>query len=184
MRKTLLIVCVSMFLGAFLSPSSLAQYQVNFLLGDKMLDKGDWEPVEDQAEFGVAATIGSEDRPVQFALDLLGSWDEANYFGVDVEGSTSELAVGVRKIWGKRKAKPFFGGGLAFVNGEFKAFDLSDDDTALGLWVNGGVFWRLGRRFNIGLDVRVSRAEVEVFGVDIEAGGEHVALILGFGKAQ
>jgi hypothetical protein len=172
------------FLVAFPTSQSLAQYQVNFLLGQKMLDEGDWEPLEEQSEFGVAATFGNENWPVQVAVDLLGSTDDGDFEGLDVEASTAEFAVGVRKIWNKNKAKPFFGGGLAFVNAELEIEGVSVDDDAVGAWVNGGVFWRLGSRFNLGVDVRVSRAEVSAFGVDVEAGGEHIALILGFGKAQ
>jgi len=43
------------------------------------------------------------------------------------------------------------------------------------------LFWRLGKRFNIGLDVRYSKAEITLFNVDVDAGGTHAGLLLGWG---
>ena len=184
MRRVLPMAVFATFLMALSIAPGLAQYEINFILGQKMLEEDDWAPVEDQGEFGVAASIGGEDWPVLLALDLLVSATEETVLGFDVDGSTSELAVGIRKIWHPGKARPFVGGGLAFINGEVEAFGVSEDDNATGYWVNGGVFWRLGARFNIGVDVRISRGEVELFGFDAEAGGEHIGLILGFGKPK
>jgi hypothetical protein len=44
------------------------------------------------------------------------------------------------------------------------------------------VFWRLGRRFNIGIEARVTRGEITIGPFDVEAGGEHFGLLLGFGS--
>jgi hypothetical protein len=156
---------------------------VNFVLGLKMLDEDDWAPVEDQGELGALISWGKEGWPVHIAIDILGTsaTEENLFFLADVEGSTFELDVGVRKVWGKNIVRPFLGGGIALITAEFEAFGISDDDNAVGGWIDGGVFWRLGERFNIGFEVRVSRAEVTIFGVDAEAGGEHFGLILGFG---
>jgi hypothetical protein len=53
--------------------------------------------------------------------------------------------------------------------------------SALGLWIGGGIYWRLGSRFNIGLAARYSSASVELFGVDVEAGGPMYGMLLGWG---
>jgi len=59
---------------------------------------------------------------------------------------------------------------------------VSASDTATGVWLDGGAFWRPGKHFNIGVEARVSRATTEpVTGVGMEAGGFHLAMILGFG---
>jgi hypothetical protein len=182
---------VVILIAGFVLPSQAQiEYEVNFVLGQKMLDEDDWKDpgtgadLSDQPEFGVCSTFGKEGWPVQIALDLTASVDDVTLGGIEVEGSTSELAAGIRKIWKKNKARPFFGGGLAMVNGEFDIGGFSFDDDAVGYWIDGGVFWRLGRRFNLGIEARFSRAEITLFGVDGEAGGEHIGLILGFGKAS
>jgi len=186
MQRIAGIVVGSLLLLAVTASPGLAgmDYQVNFLLGQKMLEKDDWAPLEDQAEFGVSSTFGGPEWPVHIALDLLGSADDTNDFGATVDASTSEFDVGIRKIWGKNKVMPFVGGGAAFVTGRLEVLGISVDDSSLGAWIDGGVFWRLGSRFNIGFEARISRADVTIEGFDLKAGGSHLALILGFGKKR
>ena len=53
-------------------------------------------------------------------------------------------------------------------------------DDAMGFWIEGGIHWTLAEHFNIGFDVRWSKAEVTINGVDGEAGGSHAGLLLGY----
>ena len=158
---------------------------VNAFLGQKTLDEDDWAPLDKQAEFGVLVDFKQQDWPVSIALDYLGTYDEATELGINVEGTTSEFDVGVRKIWevSGSSIRPYVGGGLAFVNAEFKitsGFPVSDDDNGTGIWLNGGVYWTLGQHFNLGLDLRYSQADVTLFGEEGEAGGTHAGVILGY----
>jgi len=184
MRRSRLLVCCSALLISVATFPCLAEmdYDVNFLLGGKTLDEDDWAPLEQQSEFGVSATFGHDDWPVRIALDLLASADDNALFEV----TTSELDIGVRKVWHRSNATPFVGGGLALVGGEIedRFVGNSIDDEGTGAWIDGGAFWRLGRRFNLGVEARLSRGEVTLGGADIEAGGSHLALILGFGKSR
>ncbi len=188
-----LVVGLSLAVG---SAQAKSTGQVNFFLGQKFLDAGDWDPVDEQGEFGVVMSFGQVDWPVHIAVDLLGSTDEGEISDpllgeIDVTGSTVELGVGVRKIWSKNSVHPYVGGGLALVNAEIEldsSFgDLDADDDGVGAWLGGGLFWRLGQRFNIGGDVRWSSAEVSPDSIDpelaaeLEAGGLHIGLLLGFG---
>jgi hypothetical protein len=64
---------------------------------------------------------------------------------------------------------------------EAEAYGLSVSvDDAMGFWVEGGIYWTLAEHFNIGFDVRWSKAEVTFYGVDGEAGGTHAGLLLGY----
>jgi hypothetical protein len=64
---------------------------------------------------------------------------------------------------------------------EAEAYGLSVSvDDAVGFWIGGGVYWTLGEHFNIGFDVRWSKAEVTIDGLDFEAGGTHAGLLLGY----
>lgn len=183
MNKNILAVALTLF---FISANANAWTgNVNFFLGGKTLEENDWAPVDQQAEFGVLVDFKQQNWPVSIALDFLGSVDEATELGVNFEGSTSEFDVGVRKIWevSGSSIRPYVGGGLAFVNAEFKgtAFTtISQDDNGTGIWLNGGVYWTLGQHFNLGLDLRYSQADVTLFGVDIDAGGTHAGVILGY----
>lgn len=167
--------------------AAFAGGDANILLGVKPLDKDDWAPVEDQGALGVEVTFGKESWPVWIAIDYFATADVEEdiqvfgFGGQDIVGSTVEFDLGVRKIWGKKKTRPFLGGGVGLI-GATLDLDIDDDsDATAGLWINGGVFWRLGSRFNIGGTVRYSDAEVTIFGQDVQAGGLTYGLLLGWG---
>jgi len=167
---------------------------IDFFLGAKALDEDDWEPVDEHSEVGLLLDFKQKSWPVSIAVDYLYSWDddeESSYvpgYGLvnfDADGSTSELCIGVRKIWDNFKhVRPFFGGGIAFIWAELEVevlgVSVSDDDMGTGLWLGGGVYWTLPEHFNIGLQLRWSWAEVTLLDIDGEAGGGHAGLLLGY----
>ena len=137
-------------------------------------------------------SFGREGWPVHIVADVLASGREGT-LGEDatVFGGTLEAATGIRKIWGNKQIHPYVGAGLtllsAAVEVESPLGTTDDQDVALGPWAGGGIFWRLGTRFNIGIDLRWSAADVELDfddgGAlrDLDAGGMHYGLTLGFG---
>jgi hypothetical protein len=161
----------------------------------------DAEPAEDQTVFGVDFTFGGDDWPVLLAVDISSSSGDGSgiyYYGygygdvsVDLDLDIMELDLGVRKIWDTKSVRPFIGGGLSFVDVEIDAlFDafgpFKVDDTGFGAWVNGGVAWRIGKHFDIGIDVRYSIAKVEFdFGdpeeEELELSGVSYGALLGWG---
>ena len=188
-----------------------AETNLNFVLGKKYLDSDDWPVGDDQGSLSFLSTFGPRSWPVQVAIDVLGSGAAERSFeivrpGVEIRGdevnqSTLEFDAGVRKIWRVGRARPFVGGGLAVIwgrqdrvefllpPGNFTGDELiprppliiSEEDEAPGAWLDGGIFWRLGKRFNIGLEARFSRAELSFAGRDVQAGGFNLGLILGWG---
>ena len=105
----------------------------------------------------------------------------------DVNSSVGEFSAGI--LWrrkGERKVIPYVGGGVTWVSVrkeiEHRFVTISDDDFSPGGYVNGGVFWRLGKRFNIGIDARiVGGTNIELFGEDGDANYGQLGLILGWG---
>jgi opacity protein-like surface antigen len=168
---------------------------VNGFIGQKTLEEDDWAPLDKQAEFGVLVDFKQQDWPVSIAIDVLGSVDKVTVVGVDVGGSpvfdadleayTFELDIGARKIWevSGSSIRPYIGGGLALVHGEIHATDVIsvvEDDNGTGFWLGGGVYWTLSQHFNLGLDLRYSKADITLFDVDVDAGGTHAGIILGY----
>jgi opacity protein-like surface antigen len=167
---------------------------INLLLGTKMLDEDDWEPVDEHSEFGISFDFKQKHWPVSIAFAYLSSEDDASatlydpFFGfvtADVEGETQEVSFGVKKIWDATEiVKPFVGGGLAFINAEFSGtmfnVTMSEDDDAVGVWLVGGVIFTLAKHLNLGVQARYSYAEVELFGVDGDAGGLHGLFMVGY----
>lgn len=169
---------------------------VNFFLGQKSLDSDDWTPLDKQPEFGAVMSFGQDNWPVHIAVDVLASADETTLYdpfagNVTFTGSTFEVDAGVRKIWKRGRVLPYIGGGVGVIGAATKVdngfVSVEASDAALGFWAGTGLFFRLGRHFNLGLDVRYSNASVDLdFGGgmvarDVSVGGLHYGLLLGFG---
>lgn len=190
LSSAFVVLIAGLLLVGAASPAR-AEANINFLLGAKYLDSDDWENADSHGAFGIQTTFGPNDWPVGIAIDAYGSattQDEVILdpsFAVGRTHSTFELGVGVRKIWKSGKVRPFVGGGLASINANRDVFigavSLSKSDTGPGVWFDGGVFWRLGKQFNIGLNARISRGEITIENEDIQAGGFTLGLLLGWG---
>lgn len=189
----LLLAAAVLFLAAPEAPAQQGGWtgNLNLFLGVKQLDEDDWEPVDSQGEIGLELDFRPRAWPVNLVVGLRGGSDEADefdpFFGpVKFESWTSELTFGVKKIWEPvgTPIRPFIGGGLLFANAEatvrMGGIEVSEDDTGVGFWLGGGVYFTLAEHFNIGLDLRFSRADVDIAGVDAEAGGNHFGLIVGY----
>lgn len=162
---------------------------VNLFFGKKYLDDDDWGDLDEQNEFGITFDLAKGRWPIHIAVDVLGSKESMTVTDLELEGKTSELCLGVRKIFtidGSAIFRPYLGGGLAFVHSEMEAVQIpyyskrSEEDDAVGLWLNAGAYFTLSRHFNIGLDLRYTKAETTLFGNDVEAGGTHAGLLLGY----
>jgi opacity protein-like surface antigen len=152
---------------------------VNLLIGQKTLNKSDWEPLDKQTEVGVMFDIGGKDWPVNFALDMLVSSDSETISGVNVDAATAELDIGIRKSFLDGNFHPYAGGGLAVIESSIDGNN-DDSDTGLGYWVSGGLYYSIIEHINVGLDLRYSHAKTTLFGIDTQAGGTHVALFAGY----
>ena len=185
----------------FLLSASVASAQdqwtgnINVFFGQKNLDKDDWEPVEEQNEFGVEIDFREKKWPVNIAVDILRSQTEETFTDFDpligpynakATASTMEFNIGVRKIWDEfSSVRPFVGGGLSYIRAELEVSvtgvgSASDSDTGVGIWLGGGVYFTLGEHFNIGVEVKYSDADVTLFDVDAAAGGTHYGLLAGY----
>jgi opacity protein-like surface antigen len=159
---------------------------VSGYLGHKSLDDKDWPQLDSQFAIGVLFDIKKQDWPVSIALDIIGSGDVHEDGSQKDEGLTGEYHLGVRKIFElpNYSIKPYLGGGIAFVHAKIKDKDgsttRSEDDDAIGGWIGGGMYVGLTPHFNLGLDVRYSKAEVTLFDKDREAGGMLAGVTAGY----
>ncbi len=186
---------------------AVAGGDANLLIGAKTVDDDtlDFAGVDAQAQFGVALTLDF-DWPVDLAFDLFSSSDSASttvMAGTPINYATSvntkELGVGVRKLWGDR-AKPYLGAGLAWLHleasqsmsgtlsggGTFNTLLINDGGSAVGIWLNAGLLYRVTDSFNLGFDLRNSNADVDLTTAsgpvqsEIGAGGTQYAVVVGY----
>jgi len=154
-----------------------------------------WEPADRHGEWGILLDFRPKNWPVNIALDFLKSdGDDTDswpfFHSTEIEGKTTEINIGIRKIIENRPAiRPYIGGGLAYINGEYRktinwfsggTSILIGEDDGIGIWIDAGLYFTLAKHFNIGFDIRYSWAEITISGVDVNAGGLHAGLIFGF----
>ncbi len=177
-KGILAVLTISASFGA-----AMAGGNANFVLGGRTLEDEDfWEPVEKHSAFGVNVDFGGEGWPIRLMAGLHGSATEETELGFDLKASVAELTFGVAKIWEAGNAHPFVGGGLASVTAEFEFGGFTVDDTSPGFYLHGGVFWRLGSRFNLGGELRLLRGtEIDFFGFEGDADYAQAGLLLGWG---
>lgn len=184
MKRLLPALLAALIISPLMAEDSGSTGNVNGYLGAKHLDEDDWEPVENQGAFGVLFDIRGRDWPISLAANLIGSGEVDEDGPVDTTGSTSELQLGVKKIWDfPGKFHLGLGGGLAIVSAAIEVDgpgpSTDDDDSGLGAWLSLDPYWTFGH-FNLGPHIAISAAEVTLFGDDKKAGGLHVGLALGY----
>jgi hypothetical protein len=189
-----LLPCLLLGLLVFVAaPPAFAEGNANFVIGNRSLDHDFWDPVDSQTVYGVTVDFGQPKWPIHIAVGYYESSDHGNetfpgFGNVDFTGRVREFSAGVLKTWKFRKVvHPFVGGGAAFVEarGEVDSSIFgadSDHDSSGGFYGEGGVWWRLGRAFNIGVHARIVRlTNVTLFGSDGDADYQQIGVLLGWG---
>ena len=164
MRRTLGLLAITAVLIS-ISTLAVAKGNANFVIGQRSFDEDDFAPVEDQRVLGFNIQFDSPYNPVDLVIGIFRSQDDDNAFDpligpFTIDTETLEFSFGVVKVWDKyAKAKPYIGGGVSFIRLDVEASALGmtvgDDDSDTGFYANGGIFWRFGEWFNIGIDARI-----------------------------
>jgi len=177
---------------AFLSTAVFAGGDANFIYGTRSMNDDAWEPTDDQDVYGLTVDFGGKDWPVYIAVSYFDSEDEGELASfpilgaVSLDSELSEWDLGVRKIWTVKSVRPFVGGGVSVIDADADVDSAigstSDSDDTEGLYVEGGVYWRLGEAFNLGLHGRiVEGTDVTLFDQDGDADYWQIGALLGFG---
>ena len=188
MKRIVRWLMIALAMTSVAAPA-MAGGNANFILGTRGLDKDFWTPVNGQFVIGAQVDFGKMTWPIHLETGIQVSVGaEEDFIGTaDVYGSVAELDFGVNKTWElKGPARPFIGGGLAAVGAaytiEAPLGDIDDDDDGGGAYFHGGVFWRLGKRFNIGIDGRfLVGTKITLFGEEGDADYVQLGMILGWG---
>jgi len=172
-----------------------------------------------QPTLGVELTWGRQGWPAMIALDLYHSYDDGIFHfpgfatlpALDrrLRARTLELALGVRRSWNVIGFSPYLGAGGSWIGGQFSV-EVSDPygapfgeltdaararEAAFGYWAGGGVYRRIGARFQIGLAGRYAKATLPAMDLildgsspplvvgtlpELDAGGRNINLVVGW----
>lgn len=185
--RTLRIFTTAMLLVLTTSVAQAYEWSghIGILAGGKILDDSDWPDLDKHYSLGFFSDVKDDSWPVSMALDLMDTGGKHNHDGMDDLGHTTEVHLGVRKIFMNQQSKiqPYIGGGVAFISAELEYETLTgktkEDDSAVGGWLGAGTYYSIHPRFLLGLDVRYSHGEVTLFDQDRNAGGIHAYLTVG-----
>jgi hypothetical protein len=140
----------------------------------KMSNSDFWGDLEDQYSLGGMVDFGAKGSHLHFVAGLMtgvGAQDFSNPLLNDAVATESELSFGLSGVWHLDNGTcPFISGGFSFVNADLTVDapggNVSENDESLGFFVEGGVYWRLGNHFNLGLHGRLlGGTSTELFGV-------------------
>lgn len=165
-------------------------WNFNGVVGRRTVGDKDWEPFHTYSEIGVEGSWGKADEPLMFATDFFASQDSKRDGSQTLYSNSYQLQLGLRKIWtfGKRW-NPYGGAGLTLVDTDIERATSSGkeraSDDAYGMWLGGGIFYRIGRNFNLGIAARASlMTTYRLFGVDRGGNSTHIGVVIGWGAER
>jgi opacity protein-like surface antigen len=151
--------------------SGATRSNVTMLVGQRLLDEGDWAPLDEPTVFGLEFDSYGPFDPVGFEVGFSFAEDSGNEGPIDLDAQTWELYAGPRKTFSLANdhLHPFLSAGASWSNAELDA-DLSGlssslDDDAFGFYLRAGVYYTFGEGFNLGVDYR------KLLGVDYKDEG-------------
>jgi len=191
-RLAPLVLAVS-FLAVASEARARYEGNLNLFVGQNWLNQGDWAPVDEQPQIGLMLAFGEERAPVHFSIDAFVSKNEVPDANPTIDsrvfGSSTELAIGVRKVWDESATRPHLGAGADIIhvseelNGPFGP--VKNEDRAYGAWVDAGVSWRLAGHLNLGIEARYSVALATLgsgsLAREVTAGGVQFGFLIGYG---
>lgn len=161
---------------------------ISGIIGQKDLEEKDWPEHDEHGAIGMLLDVKKKDWPISIAIDLFGTGDEDKSSNPRYEGYTAEANIGLRKIFQlpiqNCRLRPYIGGGIALINAEEKMtttqLTRSDEDSDTGYWLGIGSYYTVSERFHVGIDVRYSEAQVDLFEEEREVGGMMSGITVGY----
>lgn len=154
--------------------------------GAKIMSSGDWPDIDNHYAMGVMFDIKKDSWPVSIALDFLDTGGKNEHNGMTDLGHTTEIQLGVRKIFIKKNSKiqPYVGGGVSFMYAqqeyEVNNVTTTEDDGDTGVWLGAGMYYEVTPKFVLGLDARYSYGKLTLFDKEINAGGIFAGVTAGY----
>lgn len=179
-------IVVLLLLTASMANAGEVSGHVGGFIGLKTMDSSDWPDLDTHFSMGVMFDIKKNSWPISVALDLMDTGDKHEHDGLENLGHTTELDLGVRKIFAKQDSKfqPYVGGGVSFLSAEQEYQESSgtvkQDDRAVGGWLGLGMYYEVVPGFALGFDVRYSYGEVFLFDQERNAGGLSAGITAGY----
>jgi opacity protein-like surface antigen len=188
------LVALLVAAAAFPSFAQAAGGNLNGIIGFRQFDEGDWSPTDTHGMLGAQVDFSYWDFPLHVELGLRGSRDDGDDdddgfdFDEDAgfEHTVSDFTAGIMIIPDYGPMRPYFDAGLAMVQVRAEVNEgnvrFEDDDSSPGVYIGGGILWRLTPTFNLGFDARyLGGTDVRIFGNEVDVDSYSLAMKIGYG---
>jgi hypothetical protein len=166
---------------------------VQFLVGQTYLTDY-WKPLDRPISFGLEVDFAPKTSPVRVALGMHVSGERETvsspYFDQTGKVGAGFLEFSAGFVWLPVKhavVRPYLGAGVVqmFAGvGSGSGSDVwtdGDGDASFGFYADGGIFFKVGDTFNIGVDGRIVRGtSITLAGVEGDANYTQVNMLFGF----
>jgi opacity protein-like surface antigen len=183
--KTFTVAILLILTATVANADDLSGHISGFIGGKKMMSS-DWPDLDMHFSMGVFFDIKKDSWPISIVLDLTDTGGKNKHDGLEDLGHTTEYHLGIRKIFVNRDSdiQPYFGGGVSFIYAEQELETITttttQDDRGVGSWVGAGMYYEINPRFVLGFDVRYSHGEVTLFDKELNGGGIHAGMTVGY----
>lgn len=168
-----------LLLGGLLLLPALAYAGGNLVggLGNRKLQDDALDGFDSHTAFGVLADFGFGNSPVNLATGLLVSSKQQD--GVTL--AVADIMVGAKFMGHRGVFRPYAETGLVSTGVSIEAFGESDSDQTFAFYGALGAIFRLGKHFDLGGDLRLTKGGSVDFGGEIETDSFTATVFAGFG---
>ena len=172
------------------TPAELDVRHLNVILGVRNVRDGRLDDLnlDDEGMLGVEADAYDHDSGSGWEAGVMASHDDGHQSGHSVDARFTEIYGGFRQTFSTdesdphalNRTHPYVGLGATILHGDIDVGPQDGDDTTLGAYVHAGVNWSLENDVRLGLDLRHVFANLKLFGDNIDADYNQLALTVGF----
>ncbi len=181
------LLCSFLMVSATVQASDFSG-DINLTLGNRWLLQDEWSDLnlDSQPSIGIQTNLGFASWPLSLVLGYNQSWASSSRFGADLEIKQSEFYTGLAYHFYKTEVlQPFISGGLAKNNNKLTVSDadnsVSSSDDLFGLWLSGGINYRLTDSINLGAEVKYQTyTGAEIFDSSYEMENVMLNLLIGY----
>jgi hypothetical protein len=184
LARTILFVALLTLLSVRSSADNL-----NMILGYRALDGAEWPLSGDHQFIAFEYDHGPEKWPVHLSIGLSvsSSSDRDAAGNIITDMNVAEITVGAKRIWKVgATSRPYLAGGVSWIwNTHFEIspirLEYQTNDSSFGVYLAGGALWRVGKKVNLGVDVRLLRGASATFTqAEGSLDSEQIGFVIGF----
>lgn len=182
--RNILIVSILMYVNA-----AFAEVTINGIIGSRDMQHKYWQSINDQTTLGAFVDYSLGQLPLYATAGIqISAATDSDACG-DFTVAIADMSGGIKVMPRSGVVRPYLGIGLANVavsgNYQSRCFAITTEDTddrSFGTYINAGIIFRIGKSFNVGLDIhQTDNTDITLFKArKVDANSRVGSLLFGF----